>query len=95
MSVRETFRCGHLYVAENMTAHGDGHPRCRACQAAKKRISRKGRRRGQPEHTTLEETMRRSAMERASKALHRALYHSHPYVFDAAEKAGRQVVRPN
>lgn len=31
---------------------------------------------------------------RASKALLRAIYLSHPYVFDAAERSGRQVVRP-
>lgn len=33
-------------------------------------------------------------MESASNALLKALHRNHPYVFDAAEKAGRQVVRP-
>lgn len=35
-----------------------------------------------------------TAFEHGSRALLTALYREHPYVFDAAEQAGRQVVRP-
>lgn len=34
------------------------------------------------------------AFERGSQNLLKALFVSHPYVFEAAERAGRQVVRP-
>lgn len=34
------------------------------------------------------------AFERGSRDLLKALFVSHPYVFEAAERAGRQVVRP-
>ena len=34
------------------------------------------------------------AIQRGSISLLRALHHAHPYVFDAAERAGRLAVRP-
>lgn len=35
-----------------------------------------------------------SEMERSSLSLLKAIYRAHPYVFDAAERQGRKVVRP-
>lgn len=89
----ETFACGHEAAGGNLMPDGRGGHRCRECHRARCRESwhrhRVDRRPPREDFELHEEEMQRS-----SNRLLQAMYRAHPYVFDAAERSGRQAVRP-
>lgn len=103
----QTFNCGHPRSPEN--SKGSKWPACRTCAQMRdrERPSRKGRVRGRAraDHNTrdysavadMSPVLGRDdtpQIEQATRSLLNALYREHPYVFDAAERAGRLAVRP-
>jgi hypothetical protein len=98
------FPCGHSHDLANLKSILN--PRCATCareaegRRGKAVIARPGpRRRNEAEysgriHDPLLGQENASAMEEGSRRLLTSLYYNHPYVFDAAERSGRMVVRP-
>ncbi|MFK4871639.1 hypothetical protein [Novosphingobium sp. ZW T3_23] len=98
------FPCGHSHDLSNLRSILN--PRCATCaRDAEARRGKAAVTRPGPRHRNETEYSGRfhnphlglsgfEGMEAGSRRLLIALYRQHPYVFDAAERSGRRVVRP-
>lgn len=105
-----TYNCGHPRTPENSKGTDSRWPGCRTCAQERDRLRKRGRIRHRGCKPTginvrdysliahLDPVLGRNdsvdQLPVACKALLKAIYREHPYVFDAAERSGRMVVRP-